>query len=99
MDLEAFFDTDAFAQTAAYTRAGYPPVAIPVIFDNEYSVAQTAGETDMGIPAPQALCKVSDAPKVAVGDRLEVAGTNYYVQEVQPDGTGVVLLILSKDSL
>lgn len=94
-----FLENEDFIEVATYTRAGYPSVTIPVIFDNEYSVVQGVGDAGMGIPAPQSLCKASDAPNVAVGDRLAVAGTNYYVQEVQPDGTGLVLLILSKDPL
>ena len=98
-DLDAIFDIDEHAQTATYTRAGYLPVPIPVIFDSEFSVAQMVGETDMGIPAPQTLCKASDVPNASVGDRLAIAGTNYYVQEVRPDGTGLMLLILSRDPL
>jgi hypothetical protein len=98
-DLDAIFDTDEHVQTVTYIRQGYASAQIPVIFDNEFSVAQTVGETEMGIPAPQALCKASDVPNASVGDRLAVAGTNYYVQEVRPDGTGLVLLILSKDPL
>ncbi len=88
-----------FDEEGVFTPSGGSSRSIPVIFDNEYSVVQGVGDTGMGIPAPQSLCKASDAPNVAVGDRLAVAGTNYYVQEVQPDGTGLVLLILSKDPL
>ena len=90
-----FLETEDFIEVATYTRAGYPSVTIPVIFDNEYSVAQRVGDTGIGTPAPQALCKASDAPNVAVGDRLAVAGADYYLHEVQPDGTGPLLLLPS----
>ncbi len=97
LDLAAFFDTDAFAQTAVYTRLGYPSVPIPVIFDSEYSVVQEIGEPGMGVPSPQALCKTADVANASCGDTLVVNGTTYYVQEVRPDGTGITTLILSRD--
>ena len=97
LDVDAFFDTDAFAQTAVYTRPGYPPVQIPVIFDSEYSVTLETGEPGVGVPSPQALCKTADVGNASRGDTLVVNGTSYYVQEVRPDGTGITTLILSRD--
>jgi len=97
LDLVAFFDTDAFAQTAVYTHLGYPATQIPVIFDSEYSVVQEIGEPGMGVPTPQALCKTADVENASRGDTLVVNGTTYYVQEVRPDGTGITTLILSRD--
>jgi hypothetical protein len=97
LDLAAFFDTDAFAQTAVYTRLGYSSIPIPVIFDSEYSVVQEIGEPGMGVPSPQALCKTADVANASRGDTLVVNGTTYYVQEVRPDGTGITTLILSRD--
>ena len=97
-DLEAFFDTDAFAQTATYTRLGYPSAQLPVIFDSEYSVVGGIGETGIGVASPQALCKTADVENASRGDTLLVGGTTYYIQEVQPDGTGITTLILSRDA-
>ncbi len=96
-DLDAFFATDAFAQTAAYTRLGYPAVQIPVIFDSEYSIVDGVGEPGMGVPSPQALCRTADVENASRGDTLVIGGTTYYVQEVRPDGTGITTLILSRD--
>ena len=97
-DLDAFFATDAFAQTAVYTRLGYPSTQLPVIFDSEYSVAQEIGETGIGVASPQALCKTADVENASRGDTLLLGGTTYYVQEVRPDGTGITTLILSRDA-
>jgi len=96
-DLDAFFGSDAFAQTAVYTRSGYPSVQIPVIFDSGYSITQEIGEPGIGVPSPQAMCKTADVGNASRGDTLVVNGTTYYVQEVRPDGTGVTTLILSRD--
>lgn len=97
LDLAVFFDTDAFAQTAVYTRLGYVGVQIPVIFDSEYSVAQEMGEPGIGDSSPQALCKTAEVENASRGDMLVVGGTIYYVQKVKPDGTGITTLILSRD--
>lgn len=96
-DLEAFFDSDAFARIATYTRLGYPAVQIPVIFDSEYSVSEGIGEPGIGVASPQALCRTADVENASRGDTLAVGGTTYYIQEVRPDGTGVTTLILSRD--
>ena len=98
-DLDSIFDTDEYAQTATYTRQGYASTQIPVIFDNEYSVTRGVGEPGMGLPSPQALCKTADVANASRGDTFIVGGTTYYVQEVQPDGTGITTLILSRDPL
>lgn len=96
-DLDTVFNTDEFAETATYVRAGFPATFIPVIFENNYAVIQEIGETGMGVPTPQVLCKTADVANAARGDTLVVGGTTYYVQEVRPDGTGITTLILSRD--
>lgn len=98
-DLDAIFDTDEYAQTVTYIRQGYASAQIPVIFDNEYSVTLGVGEPGMGVPSPQALCKTADVANASRGDTFVVGGTTYYVQEVQPDGTGITTLILSRDPI
>jgi hypothetical protein len=98
LDVDAFFDTDAFARPAVYTRLGYVGAQISVIFDSEHSVAEGIGEPGIGVPSPQALCKTADVANAFRGDTLLVGGTTYYVQEIQPDGTGITTLILSRDA-
>ena len=101
IDLSAFYsdllDTDVFAQTATYTRIGFPSAQIPVIFDSEHSVSEVIGEPGIGVASPQALCRTADVDKASRGDTLAVGGTTYHVQEVKPDGTGITTLILSRD--
>ena len=96
-DLDTIFKTDELAQTATYIRQGYASAQIPAIFGNEYVVAQGSGEQGVGTSAPTALCKTADVPAAAEGDTLAIGGMTYHILEVQPDGTGVTLLILSKD--
>jgi hypothetical protein len=97
LDLVAFFDTDAFAQTAVYTRLGYPATQIPVIFDEPYLAMQGPGLDAISTSAPSAICRKSDVPFASRGDRLDIGGKTFYVIESRPDGDGVTILYLSKD--
>lgn len=102
LDLAAFFDVDCgFAVLATYTpSAGGGPSEIPVIFENEYAAAEydrIANSASMESSSPRATCRDIDIPGVSHGSTLEMNGTTYYVIEVRPDGTGVTVLILSRD--
>jgi hypothetical protein len=98
LDIEAFFDTDAFAQVAAYIRQGYPSAAIPVIFEAPGANGSLAGGTEYETAAPKALCRTADVPEAAHGDAVTVGGKSYKVIGVSNDGTGVTALTLSEDS-
>ncbi len=60
------------------------------IFDRTYSDV-----LGMVNNQPQLMCIASDVPSVAAGQTVVVNSTNYTIAEVHPDGTGMVLLILS----
>lgn len=96
-DLATMFSTSEFAQLATYTRQGYASAQIPVIFEKEYLVSEGVEGQGVGTFAPVATCKTADVPNAAEGDRLNPDGTNYYVLVAKPDGTGITVLILSKD--
>ncbi len=97
LDLETVFDTDEFAQMASYTRQGFAPAPIPVIFDKEYAVAEAPGTQGVGTSAPTALCKTADVLNVAAGDQLLIGAALFYVIEARNDGAGVTTLLLSED--
>lgn len=101
IDLEdfnaAFFD-GSFDEAAVYTPSGGQARTIQVIFDNEYQAAQFAqAESEIESSGPQATCREADVAGVAHGDTLSIRGVTYSVAEVHPDGTGLMVLILSKD--
>ena len=93
----AFFD-GSFDEAAVYTPAGGQARTIQVLFDNEYQAAQFAeAKAEVESSGPRATCREGDVAGVAHGDTLSIRGVTYSVAEVHPDGTGLVVLILSKD--
>ena len=89
-DIEAFFTDSGVAAT-------FKGTAISVVFDNAYKVidALTGG---IASSAPQAICKSADVAAAVPGDTLIIGSTTYYVTEVEPDGSGITVLTLSKDA-
>jgi len=80
--------------SATYTDAQYPhpssvTTTIDGIFDKEY--VELNGVESY---SPVFTCQTSDVPNVKHGARMTINLINYTVVGVQPDGTGVVQLIL-----
>ncbi len=103
IDIDAFntcFFNGTFDEEALYTPSGGSATPVNVIFDNGYHAAQFQ-EADGQIESkgPKATCSDSDVVGVAHGDTFLIRGDTWYVIEVQPDGTGLVTLLLSKDPL
>lgn len=101
IDLEdfnsAFFD-GSFDEEIIYMPSGGQARSVRAIFDNEYQAAQFAqAESEIESSGPKATCREGDVAGVAHGDTLQVRGVTYSVAEVHPDGTGLVVLILSRD--
>jgi hypothetical protein len=102
IDLEnfnaAFFD-GSFDEEAIYTPSGGQAKPVRAIFDNEYLAAQFAqAEAAVESSGPRTTCREADVAGVAHGDTIQIRGVTYSVAEVHPDGTGLVILILSKDA-
>lgn len=71
--------------------------AVPVIFDDEHTSMQLFGGVEVSRTSPTAdlrLSQLSPAPKQ--DDEINVRGQDYMITDVQPDGHGMVSLILTK---
>lgn len=91
-DLDAFFNTDDFASTATLDDG----TEISVIFHNEYEqVDFSTGAVESSAPYVEA--KDSDISEIAHLNKLTIAGIDYKVIAIKPNGTGVTVLELSKD--
>jgi hypothetical protein len=88
---ETFLDNEEFAVDITY-NAG----TIQGIFDAEFS---SAVEGEMGIEStvPQVQVKTTDVPGIAHNATMTINTIVYNVIGIQPDGTGMTLLLLSED--
>ena len=97
-DFNASLFDGSFDEEIIYTPSGGQARSVRAIFDNEYQAAQFAqADAEIEASGPKATCREADMAGVAHGDTLQVRGVTYSVAEVHPDGTGLVVLILSKD--
>ena len=94
--LDDFFDLNDFAVEGVYTPSPGSPRTIKCIFDSSFQ----AVNLDTGVvesAGPQAVVKDSDITGAKHGETLVINSTTYYIRGIQPDGTGLTVLALSKD--
>lgn len=95
----AFLSTDDFASSAYLTIVGGSAKKISVIFDSEYYQSQLVGEVGIANADPQVICKSSDLTGITQNAVIKIGAVTYYVTSVEPDGTGMTRLVLSKQSI
>ena len=75
-----------FGETATVGRDD-----VTAIFDEDYvEVLDIAGTR------PLLYCRTSDVSTVSVGDNAEAGGAFYTIVGIQPDGTGLTMLVLEE---
>jgi len=67
-----------------------------VIFSNEFE-SQSVFGLEVESAAPVLTCKTTDVSAVVHGTAVVARSTNYTVRQIQSDGTGITLLMLTKD--
>jgi len=93
--VDEFFDDD-LAVSALYAHPTSGSKFISVVFDSPYATSVAQGvEYQSSMPA--AWAKTIDVPDADDSCTLTVEDVTYNIREVQPDGTGVTKLILTKD--
>ncbi len=70
-------------------------VEIRGIFDNE-TTDDGLGLAGFQSTAPQFTCATADVADVQEGDQAVIRGATYRVSEIEPDGSGMTVLILKK---
>lgn len=95
-DRSTFISTDDFAVSVTYTPDGGEATTISGIFDDEYQAMNTeTGEVETS--PPQIQVSSDDVEGVSHGDTIIKRATTYNIIGIHPDGTGLTVLILSKD--
>lgn len=90
-DWAVFMDPAAFGEVASYTPADLGARDLPAIFTAAH--AEVAGTSTVS-PVLVIGGVLGFAP--APGDAVTVRGVEYHVADAQPDGTGLVRLILER---
>ena len=91
-DLLNFFDTETHGKSASVSIDGTSST-IQVILNNEYFAI--AGESvDVDGTQPVVTCRSSDVSGIDTDDTLTIDSVAYNIVNIQPDGTGVTVLIL-----
>jgi len=85
-DHTAFLSENDFAVSATVGGS-----SVSVIFDHSY-----VNEHGVSGEQPRVLCDDGDVSSVSVGDALTVNSTAYAVRAIEPDGTGMTILILEE---
>ena len=97
-DRATFFDGDEFALAASYTlAAGGAPSTVNGIFDNEFLAVDQASGVALSSQDPRLQCAVADLPGgYGSGDTLVIEAVTYKARDFEPDGTGLVFIVLEK---
>lgn len=90
---------EAFGQEVTFTLSGGGTIYCNAVFDDKY-VAPAMDDFVVETSSPALTCLTSDITSVSKGDTVDVVEfgasnvTTYNVIEIQPDGTGMTVVIL-----
>ena len=91
-DLPTFLNSNEFADTVTYNST-----SIAGIFDDAYKgINMATGEIES--TDPQVIVEASDISGIEHGATLIINSVIYYVTGIHPDGTGITILMLSRDA-
>jgi hypothetical protein len=91
-----FLNTDDFGDVAVYTALpSGQQKTINVIFDDSFKALDVA-TMEFATSQPQVFAKSSDVTGIKQADTVLVNGVIYTVTDIQPDGTGLTLIILRR---
>lgn len=91
-DRAAFVNPDEFGVAATYKGI----TTVNGIFDTRFIEALDGSGAGVSARQPMFTCQESDLDGAAQGDALVINGTAYTILESEPDGTGMIVLILEQ---
>lgn len=101
LDRGIFVSPDDFSVTGIYVAAAGGSAEVAGIFDRPH-MAAVGGATAASDHRPTFLVRSGDLPAGAAGgdagDTLTIGGDEFRVADLEPDGTGMMLIILGRSS-
>ena len=98
-DWQVFFDVAAAAEAVTYHPAAAADVELAGIFTAAHTIAARGGR-DAGVSTATPILTLPPAHRLpvtpAVGDELTCRAVLYRVADLQPDGSGMIRLILER---
>lgn len=94
------FSTDDFAQAATFwaTSGSGAGTTVSVVFDSGELLA-SFGESSFDDQLTYIYVQDSEVPSISHSSVFLISGTVYFVREINPDGTGVSTIKLTKDKV
>lgn len=92
-DLSQFFETDDFAVEAVITLPDSSLRTVKTIF-NTPSQSVEIYDTNIESDAPNLTVKTADLTGVKTRNSINVGGTDYLIEHISHDGTGVSTLFI-----
>ena len=86
--------TSALGESVTYTPRGGVGVSVRGVFTRNYVAVGADGDLSVESVSPAVSLRASEAPNASQGDGVTVGAQEYTVVEVQPDGFGMITLIL-----
>jgi len=84
-----------FGQSATFTHSS-TTTTITGIFDNDFVEVDMGGGVGVVSAEPKFFVRSSDVSTAVEDDTIVTGGVTYKIKVVQPDGTGMTILVLEK---
>ena len=101
-DRAVFVSVNDFGKSFRYVPSIGPESTLTGIFDAAYLLME-AGTPGVSGTAPTLVCRTDDLQalpmgKAIDGDRIIDGATEYFINDVQPDGIGMTVLIVERSA-
>lgn len=96
-DWDVFLSPDDFGETAYWETCEGEFAEMPGLFERSREVVLPGDGGGVSALMPVLTVAESSVPETASqGDDVEIKGQNYRVADIQPDGSGLALIILER---
>lgn len=94
------FVDEIFMMEDTETAVFYTAVSTKLIETKFYDKYESAkiNKIEITESTPEAHCRSNDVAEGRRGTKVVIRGTDYFIKEMHPDGTGITILLLTEDN-